>query len=208
MGSNYDHLPTYTAFLQGEGGHGGTEANPRLREFADNASTYWPLIPIVPRNKKGTQMFRDADVFEPGGDRHHLEKDTNVWVFRYADRKVADTDLANRARALYMALFGVSACDVPPLIFMSGTMAIVRKDKIVSKSLAFWEHCKTMLAKCHPVGWDMERIWPLMFTTKDQPMRLLKKPSYCQNPSTEDWKIDTKCPGGAYKKLTGWHGYP
>lgn len=179
---NWDTLATYTAFTQGAGHHNGISAMAKVREFlAEGRTENHLLVPMVYKTKKGPLLYRDADKGDPH-EKGGRDDDSNLHTFPY----FSHIDMANRARELYISLFGGSACEAPPMIFIAGAQMIVHRDAIRAKPKAFWKHIYKSLADCIVYGWDFERLWVYAFDPKTLPAEKPILPGFCRG--VNPWK--------------------
>lgn len=180
---SYDRLPEYVAFAQGAGVHNGVSVTSQLHEFIERQDRSELLVPMVHSNKQGYLLYRDADAYDPPSMYNRLDPATNLHIFQYFD----NLDMANRARALYIALFGGSACDAPPMVFMAGAQFIVRRDAIRSRPKTFWQFLYDELASCFVLGWDFERLWVHVLNKTRVALDAPGRPGYCSKKRI--WKV-------------------
>lgn len=180
--NSYASLAVYTVFAQGGGIHNGVHVDEAVHAFLARNNTTSPLTPVVPSNKRGWILYRDADAHDPESMSNQLDSSTNFHIFPYHSH----LDMANRARALYSSLFGGSACDAPPMVFMAGAQFIVRRDAIHARAKTFWEFLRQKMSECFVLGWDLERLWLHVFNASIHAAPQLSFPGYCTGHAT--WK--------------------
>eukprot|EP00929_Paragymnodinium_shiwhaense_P084751 TRINITY_DN45349_c0_g1_i1.p1 TRINITY_DN45349_c0_g1~~TRINITY_DN45349_c0_g1_i1.p1 ORF type:complete len:439 (-),score=99.56 TRINITY_DN45349_c0_g1_i1:585-1901(-) len=182
---NYDTLATYTAFTQGSGEHNGAHAMQHIRAFLGKGKKQTvALVPITPLDSKGNPaLYRDADK----GDDSGMDTKNNILVFPY----FGHLEMANRAREMYLSVFGGDPCTMPPMIFVAGAQMIVHRDAIRSKSREWWKHIYDGLADCFGFGWDWERLWIYAFDLNVTGLSRPRMPGYCANKQPHQWKTWT-----------------
>jgi len=182
---HYHSLPTYTVFAQGAGQHNGVHVRDIAKKFLSKNEADVLLYPIVPHNTKGPIFNRDAEEYEASG----MELEVNTDVFYY----IPNLRMADRARLLYLALFGGNPCDVPAMVFPAGAQFIIHKAAIHAKPLSFWEQLEKVTAECFDLVWDLERVWLHVFDPVSKPVRNIKAPKTCQRGAVRDWIGTVRC---------------
>merc|ERR1712032_1122281 len=121
--NHYSELRKYTVFAQGAGIHNGVSVRQTVTRFIssdhiDVEKGQQALYPIVHYNNRTPLLYRDVDEQEVlrqdfASLQGEARQKNSLHLFPYLPKHA----IADRARILYVGLFGGTPCDAPPMVF-------------------------------------------------------------------------------------------
>lgn len=205
--NNYNHLATFTMFMQG-GFHwfAGCKWDP-FQEietcFQDNAEavnylvkyalkTNATFLPVTAYNKY-QEPFRSHDLQHNFNKTDQIREMRKVRWLRSFDSGWSDP--FNTAREEYAILFGGLPCEAPQLSFAPGMQYIVQREAITRRPRSAWARLADMGYHCSSSTYLMERLSGMFFNST-KPMT-----------PADSWVLPTVCARPPSTQLTYSHTF-
>lgn len=203
--NNYDHLATFTMFMQG-GYHWyiGCNWDPFKEDktcFQDNAEavnylvkhalkTNAMFLPVAPYNEY-QEPFRSYDRQHNFNNSDQMREMRKVRWLRKFDN--GWNDPFNTAREGYAIFFGGVPCNAPRLDYTPGMQYIVKREAITRRPLSAWARLADMGYRCSESTYLMERLSGMFFNSS-RPMIPEDKwvlPTVCARPPSTEVKFES-----------------